>query len=326
MVAVSLLRRWIALWDRREDPRSVALVRILLSSVVLYDWMRIYHLKLVEPLFAPLAGGGMGTPMSHKAVPWLYATFTTGADAAWVGFGLVVVLTVMLGVGLLTRLSALALVLVWTQLALGLPASDRGIDMLIRNVVLLLAFSSAGQVWSIDARLRTGSWHGDGQRIPAWPRYLLIVQLVILYFTAGVQKVASSWTPFGGWSALYIAMRDPAFAMGPLSGLDGLYPATQFLTASTWCWEWSAPLLLLALYYRDTRARSGRLRALMNRLSFRTIYLLIGAVFHIGTSLTLQLGIFPWAILSLYPACFHPEEFQQMAEKLRISLWNKMTR
>jgi hypothetical protein len=326
VVAVSLLRRWIALWDRREDPRSVALVRILLSAVVLYDWMRIFSLDLVIPLFAPLAGGGMGAPMSHKTVPWLYATFTTGADAAWVGFGLVVVLTVMLGLGLLTRLSALALVLIWTQLSLGLPASDRGIDMLIRNVIFLLAFSSAGRVWSIDARIRTGSWGGDGHAVPAWPRYLLIVQLVILYFTAGIQKVASSWTPFGGWSALYIAMRDPAFAMGALPGLDGLYPATQFLTASTWSWEWSAPLLLLAMYYRDTRNRSGRLRAIMNRLSFRTIYLVIGAFFHIGTSFTLQLGIFPWAILSLYPACFHPDEFHQMLEKVRTGLWNTMSR
>ncbi|MDG1480188.1 MAG: HTTM domain-containing protein [Myxococcota bacterium] len=303
----------------------VALVRILLSAVVLYDWIRIYWLKLVVPLFAPLAGGGMGTPMSHKTVPWLYATFTTGADAAWMGFGLVVALTVMLGLGLFTRLSALALVLVWTQLALGLPASDRGIDMLIRNVVLLLAFSSAGRVWSIDAWIRTGSWRGDGQRIPAWPRYLVVIQLVILYFTAGIQKVSSSWTPFGGWSALYIAMRDPAFAMGTLPSLDGLYPATQFFTASTWCWEWSAPLLLLALYYRDTRNRAGRLRALMNRLSFRTIYLIIGASFHIGTSLTLQLGIFPWAILSLYPACFHPDEFHQMVEKVKTRLRNTMT-
>ncbi len=241
------------------------------------------------------------------------------------GFGLVVGLTVMLGLGLLTRLSALALVLVWTQLSLGLPASDRGIDMLIRNVVLLLAFSSAGRVWSLDALIRTGSWRGDGKAVTAWPRYLLIIQLVILYFTAGIQKVASSWTPFGGWSALYIAMRDPAFAMGELAWLDDLYPATQLLTASTWVWEWVAPLLLLALYYRDTRGRSGRLRAVINRMSFRTAYLIIGAMFHIGTSLTLQLGIFPWAVLSLYPACFHPDELRQMINKIKQYRWNTTT-
>lgn len=311
------LRWWVALWDRREDPRSIALVRILMSMVVLYDWLRIWSLDLVVPLFAPSAGGGIGTPLSRKSIPWLYAALPDGTDAAWVGFTLVVVLTVMLGVGLLTRVSAALLVLLWTQLALGLPASDRGIDMLIRNVIFLLAFSSAGRVWSLDARIRTGSWLGDGAPVPAWPRYLLVIQLVILYFTAGVQKVSSAWTPFGGWSALYIAMRDPAFAMGELAILDALYPITQVLTASTWAWEWSAPLLILALYYRDTRSRTGRLRALMNRLSFRTIYLLIGASFHFGTALTLQLGIFPWAVLSIYPACFHPSELRRMLNRLR---------
>jgi hypothetical protein len=322
---VSWLRRWIALWDRREDPRPVALVRIFMSAVVLYDWLRIYTLDLVVPLFANSAGGGMGTPMTRKVVPWLYAMFPDGTDAAWVGFSLLVGLTVMLGAGLFTRLSAIALVLVWTQVALGLPASDRGIDMLIRNVIFLLAFSSAGRVWSLDARLRTGSWGGDGKLVTAWPRYLLIIQLIILYFTAGIQKVASSWTPFGGWSALYIAMRDPAFAMGALPWLDDLYPATQILTASTWLWEWMAPLLLLALYFRSTRQRSGRLRAVMNRLSFRSTYLLIGAMFHVGTSLTLQLGIFPWAVLSIYPACFHPDELRGVINKIKANRWNTTT-
>lgn len=314
---VRALRWWVALWDRREDPRSMALVRILISAVILYDWLRIWSLGLVAPLFAPSAGGGIGMPLARKSIPWLYDAFPGGTDAAWVGFTLVVVLTVMLGVGLLTRLSAALLVLVWAQLALGLPSSDRGIDMLIRNVIFLLAFSGAGRVWSIDARLRTGSWLGDGGLAPAWPRYLLVLQLVLLYFTAGVQKVSSAWTPFGGWSALYIAMRDPAFAMGELPWLEALYPVTQALTASTWAWEWSAPLLILSLYFRDTRQASGRLRSLMNRLSFRTIYLSIGAIFHLGTVLTLQLGIFPWAVLSIYPACFHPSELRRVLNRLR---------
>ena len=307
-------RWWVDLWDRREDPRVLATVRILLASVVLCDWLRILSLDLVVPLMAPLTAGGMGAPMARTTPPWLYTVLPAEPQTAWLLFGAAVVLTVMLGVGLATRAAAVGLVLLWAQLAQCLPAADRGIDMLIRNVIFLLAFSGSHRTWSLDARLRTGSWRGDGQRVPAWPRYLLVVQLVILYFTAGVQKVASSWTPFGDWSALYIAMRDPAFARGPQPWLDALYPLTQALTASTWLWEWAAPLLLLALYFQDSRTRSGRLRALLNRLRFREGYLLIGAIFHIGTALTLELGIFPWAVLSLYPACFHPDELPRASK------------
>lgn len=304
---MAALRWWVALWDRREGAESQALVRILLSLVILADWIQLGRLGLVRALFAPEPFGGMGRPLEREPALWLYTQLPpdTVADTA---YGAVLVLTVMVGAGLLTRLSAAALVLVMAQLALALSAADRGIDMLIRNMLLLLVFAHSHRAWSLDALIWRGRFRGDGQPVPAWPRYLVVMQLVILYFTAGMQKVSSSWTPFGGFSALYIAMRDPAFAVVSPGVLERIYPLTQALTAGSLFWEWAAPALLLALWYRDSRSRGGRLRAAFNRLRFRDVYLFVGACFHIGTAVTLQLGIFPWAVLALYPACFHPDE------------------
>ena len=49
---------------------------------------------------------------------------------------------------------------------------------------------------------------------------------------------------------------------------------------------------------------------------------LIGNPFlHIGIAATMQLGIFPWAMLALYPSFFHPEEYARtpLLRRLRTS-------
>jgi hypothetical protein len=172
----------------------------------------------------------------------------------------------------------------------------------------------------VDGWRKHGHVAATGARIPAWPRQLLILQLFILYFTAGMHKVALSWTPMGDWSALYIAMRDPAFARFGPEILDPIYRLTQLGTAASWTWEWLAPLFLYAIHCRDTRTRPGRLRAWLNRVGFVWLYLGMGIIFHLGTHFTLRLGIFPFAVLALYPAAAHPDELG------RVFAWLRRTR
>lgn len=312
------LRAWVALWDRREHPRALALVRIAMAAVIIVDLLAAVRLGVSVQLFGPLEAGGIGDPLGRQSVPWLYTLVPpTPAGAQGVVLATIGVALALL-LGAFSRLSALLLVVLLAQLALVLPPADRGIDMLIRNVLVLLVFARSGEALGLDALRRTGSWWGAAaHRVPAWPRYLLLAQLVMLYFAAGVSKVASSWLPVGGWSALYIAMRDPAFARVPPHWLDALYPLTQLGTFASWLWEWSAPLLLLAFWFRQTRDRPGRVRALFNRLRFARVYLVVGAVFHLGTHLTLQLGIFPFAVMALYPAAFHPDEWRAWGRRFR---------
>jgi uncharacterized membrane protein YphA (DoxX/SURF4 family) len=309
---------WVALWDQREHPLSLALVRLLMAATLLSDLLQVLRLDLVVDLFGASEAGGLGDPMARESPPLLLQLLPPDASTAWLAFSLALLTTFTLLLGLFSRASALVLTLTLAQLALILPPADRGIDMLVRNVLLVLALSGSGEALSIDAWRKTGSvWGRPDLRVSAWPRFLLFAQLVILYFAAGVSKVASAWLPVGGWTALYIAMRDPAFARVPDAWVDALFPLTQLGTFATWLWEWCAPLMLLAAWYRRTPDRPGRLRATFNRLHFLEVYLIVGAVFHLGTHLTLQLGIFPFAVLSLYPAAFPPEQWQRWAGRLR---------
>jgi hypothetical protein len=296
-------RTWRSFWAGQEAAGTLSVIRILLSLVVLADLFEVWRLHLIIPLWGPGDAGGMGNPAQQATPPELYAWFgNTVAVGRAAFFGLVGAL-LCLAAGLLAQLAALVAVLLYAQLALVLPGADRGIDMLIRNVLLLMVFVPTGRRFGLDALL-----FGPLARVPSWPRRLLVLQLAVLYFTAGIQKAAVAWWPWGGFSALYLVLQDPAVARYPFAWLQRFYPATQALTAATMSFEWLAGLVPLVFWFRSTRTHPGWLRAQLNRSRFLQGWMLLGAGMHLGIAATMQLGIFPWTVLALYPALFHPDE------------------
>lgn len=295
-------RTWVGLWSHEERPTVLAIVRILLSLVVLSDFLTLDHLGLTEVLFTPQEVGGFPDVADRVPVPELYRWFTPDpsvARAAWWG---VVGAIGAFGLGFLTPLSGAVFVLLSAQLAQVLPLGDRGIDMMIRNVVCILCLSGCGRVWGVDARL-----FGRLDRAPAWPRHLLVLQIAAMYFLAGIQKTALSWTPLGGYSALFLVLQDPSIARHDFGWLREVYPLTQLASFATVCFEYTACLVPLVYWFRVTRTRPGRLRAWFNTHRPLRAWLVVGVLLHLGIAATMALGIFPWAMLALYPAFFHPD-------------------
>lgn len=312
-----MITTWIRMWDLREAPTVQALVRILLGAVLWTDLFWIGWLDLQVPLFAPVEAGGWSVALERPHPPWWYTIFPLepwSARALWVGL---LLSSSAFTMGWWTRSSALVLVLLSAQAALLLPPADRGIDRLIRNVLLVFAFSGAGRTMSVDARLTTGRWTGDGASVPAWPRHLLVLQLAVMYFTAGVYKAAYLWTPMGKFDALYVILQDPAVARADWSWLvdEPFLLLTRIGTAMTVTWEWTALLPLWVFWWRFAGTRSrGALFAVEKRLHL--VWLSIGVMFHLGIALTLDLGIFPWAMLALYPVFLHPDELRAVTSRI----------
>ena len=125
-----------------------------------------------------------------------------------------------------------------------------------------------------------------------------------------------------------IILQDPIFATADYAFLGHplIYPFTQLGTAVSHLWEWTFPVILLAFHFRDTRHRPGRLRHFFNRWDVRLWYVALEVIFHVLLGLTLQLGIFPLAMLALYPAFFHPLEFQALMRRFQaLAGWNVFT-
>ncbi len=306
-----MISGWVRFWDQREHPRSMGMLRLAVAAILLVDFLSLGFADMVVPLIADPAAGGWGTTGGLGSGYWLYTVLPQTALSAWFVYGVMLAATTCLLLGVFPRVAALVLVLVWAQVSMLVPASDRGIDMLLRNVLWVLVFCPCGAWGSLQARWRTGSWFGDGEAIPAWPRHLLIVQLVIMYFTAGVQKVGFYWMPFGDFAALYVILQDWAVARTDFGFLSLPLPyfLTQVGTVVTMVWEWTFPVVLWVSIgrWRGERAGPWQRWAVTKRID--RVWVGVGVLFHIGIFCTLQLGIFAPAMLALYVCFIHPEDW-----------------
>jgi hypothetical protein len=306
---------WVAFWDERESPTCLVLIRVFVALTVLVDLAAIALQGAAPWLWAPVEAGGLAS-WDPAAPPLLYRLLPPSVGSAHLLWGGLVLSALCLGAGCFTRAAALTYVFLSVQSALINGPADRAIDRLIRIVVLILVLSPAGRAWSVDAKITSGSFRGDTGPAPAWPRYLILGQLVLTYFGAGLAKSGTHWYPWGGYNALYLTLRDPilsAVATTAPRWIDHslIYFSTRVATAVTHLWELGAPLVLLAAYYRRTADRPGRVRRLFNRLPVRNTYVLVGAIFHLSLAAALRLGIFPFAMLACFPAFFRPDELHR---------------
>lgn len=285
----------------------LAILRITVSLVLLYDFVYVWHLGIIQTLWGVPEVGGLGDVMSRDPLPEVYRVLSMDATTPMILWAVMVASLLAMLVGFFTPAAIVVAMLTSAQLAQILPLGDRGIDLFLRDVLMILAFSDCGRIWAVDARL-----FGRKDLAPAWPRHLLVLQILVLYFMAGIQKMAVAWWPWGDYSALYIVLQDPSIAAWKFGWLEKVYPLTQLATAATMVFELLAAPMVLVWWFRATRTRPGRLRALCNRLDIHKPWMVIGVMLHVGIAATMTIGIFPFAMLGVYPAFFHPDELPRL--------------
>ncbi len=154
----------------------------------------------------------------------------------------------------------------------------------------LLALSGCGNAWSVDARAAKRAAEANGEtweprRCAAWPRRLMQLMIGIVYFGAAFTKMHMS-SFFNGDQMTYwmVTNVNRVHPLGPLMANHPLL--LQAGGYATCLWE----LTFVMLAWRGWGRR---------------IWLTAGVFFHLGTTLSLGLYIFPlvswaayWAFLS----------------------------
>jgi len=305
--------RWVVFWDEREPPTCLALIRIGLAGLVVFDLLTLAAHGATPWLWAPGAAGGISS-WSEADTPLFYRIFPATSGSATLLWAGLLASAIGVGVGCFTRASALVFVWLSAQAALIDAPADRAIDRLIRMVFLILVLSPCAAIWSVDAKRATGHFRGDPSPAPAWPRYLIFAQLAITYFAAGLAKGGTYWYPWGGYHALFLTLSDPILSNVEPRWLDSrpAHLATQLATAVTHLWELGAPLLLLAAHQRRKAERDGQGAYPVLRARAHDLYVAVGVVFHLTLALTLRLGIFPFAMLACFPALYRPGEVDRL--------------
>ncbi len=298
--------RWVALLDRREPATSLAICRIVIGIAVCSHLLWMLWLGVDQLAWTDLASGGMRalepgwlghvgglTPFNIRAL-----TLLTAAAAA------------LMAIGATTTWIVPIVWIGWRTLADLNSHAGGAYDELIKNILLILMVSGCGRALSVDA------WRGKTGLVPAWPRYVLSFQLALMYWSCGMQKVSAGWVPGGSADALWYILQQPTWQRIRMEWLAPAYPLTQAATLGTWLFEQSAPLLIVAAWFRDTRTRGGWLRATFNRLDLRSWVLVAGVGMHVGIEATMEVGAFSLASLSLYACFYHPDEWRALGDRL----------
>ncbi len=302
---------WVDLLDRREPGHALAAFRIAIGlclvgsigTVALHDLVGVIWLPIEHGGYRHLGGGSwlvraLGGPEPHVVNGLVTAGLVAGVSTA-------------LGLG--SRLAPLVGTLCFQALVDLNGHTGGSYDELLPNALWLVVLADASRTWSLDCKLRTGAW-SDPTPIPGWPRYLAILQLVLLYASTGTQKVSAYWTPVEGFSALWYILQQPSWHWTDMSWLAPAYPLTQAATVSVWLFELSSPLLLVVYLWRLHPERPGRLRAFVNRRDLRVPFAVFGLGMHLGIMATMNVGPFSPISMAFYLCLWHPDEWPALTE------------
>jgi hypothetical protein len=299
-------RAWVELLDRREPATALALVRIFVALALLGDLALAAHHGLIDALWSKAPAG---FARAHASWPEALGIGAHGLYALAIGA------LACIAIGLATRAACVAFVLVSAQLSQLQP--DEGIDNLLRIAIAILALSRCNARWSIDAWIARRLGRPMPATVPAWPRILLVLQLLWVYFSAAHNKGHAEWWPNGGFTALSHTLADPHWARFPGAWIATFDPLARIATVLVVTFELCAPLYLVLLYYAATPERPGRLRRWCNRVRARWLWLVLGASLHLGIAVFMKLGMFPWGVLALYPALVFPDDLERAERRLR---------
>jgi hypothetical protein len=310
-----VIARWISFWDRREGPESLALARILVALVILIDLTSALLLGLVPDLWAP-PPTGLGWVGLEATPPPLTRLFGASSATVLVVFVLAYASALLLLAGVVMLPAGALFAIASAELARLAPDGERGVDKLLRIAVMVLALSGADARFSLRSLLRARQGLPAIDSVPAWPRQLLFLELVWVYFSAAHNRGGPAWWPAGDFAALAHVLSDPHYARFAPGWTEAVYPLTQAATLVTMTFELLSPLLIAFAILDHTRG-GGRIGELVRRYHARFAYLAVLACLHVGILVTLRLGIFSLGMLALFPVFFDPAEIRRVLVSVR---------
>lgn len=292
--------KWERFWFEPEETSALALFRIAFGLVVLawsltlthdaYDFFSEDGVLPRQPDFdGPFdAGlwGVLGIFPSKGAVAALLAILIAGAVALIVGYR--------------TRLAALLVFVCLLSLQRRNVFVFNSGDGLLKIIAFYLVFAPAGASLSVD-RLRAARdrfWEFPA-RAP-WVVRLLQIQLSVIYLSMVWAKVRG--TTWGDGTAVSYAMR--------IEDLQRLH-LPQWVVDSS---------LVTSLMTYGTLGVELALGILVWNRKLRPWVLLLGVGLHLGIDLTLRVGFFSYAMLTLYIAFLPPEVVSRRLLALRDRL------
>jgi hypothetical protein len=234
-------------------------------------------------LFVPGSLGGPDVfPGVFRPGSWSWSLFCVVPSVSAVYCAVVIwaIAALFLVVGFVARISAMIAWVIAVSMASINPYATNAGDAVRTIILFFLMLSPCSAVWSIDAFLRRDRDDTSAVYVHPWALRLLFLQLVVIYFCNGLHKniPGSDW-----WTGetVYAIIANLGFARLPYNLVPVPYVVTQFLTWAIFFFELGFPVWIAI-------PRT------------RTAALVVGAAFHIGLAVFMELIMFPAYMLCLY--------------------------
>ena len=301
---------WNAFFHRPADRELCALLRVAVAGLVLVNFAFAYpHVEFFWGEHGLLPAEAARSMLDPNA--WTLLTLVPNTDAAlWSCYWMAIASATMLGLGLFSRLNAIA-VFVWlvsfhhrNTLIL------TGQDTVLRVLTFLLIFLPIGAAYSLDARLR--KQQADGRERSGWALRVMQIFVCLVVFSAGVEKLAGDFWWQG--DALYYVMHLDDYCCNlPVPELVRASPVIyRPLTWISLAIELAAPCLV---WFKETRRPA----------------LVALVALHLGIEYMMNLFLFQWAMLAGWLSHLQPSEIgwvrarlSERARKLSTSVRSRL--
>jgi hypothetical protein len=263
---------WVARVNRPIDVRPFALMRISLTLAVLVDQLKMLAAGMVGPAYQLFEYGGLAG--FHRQAYWFLDAGPLAGPALW---AVMMVCMVCVALGVATRPAMLIGVLASAQLGHLFPTGDRGVDRMVRTVLLILIFTNAHRCYSLGNLIRR---RPRLRSTPGWASDILHLFLVLVYMAAGLVKAGkAAWWSWKGSPMLYRILADPMSAhLDPQSPFwRKMWPLMRISGSISVTWELMSPIFL-------TR--------------YAHWWGFVGITMHIGIALLMKLGMFSYGMVS----------------------------
>ena len=267
--------RWVAFTERSVDARMLGLLRVLCCGAVVLDLLHVAGLGLADDLYLPYEHGGINA--HPDAAAWVHERL--GPRGGLWAYGAAVISLGLAALGLFTRPALLVGILAYAQIGHLYNPGDRGVDRILRTVLLILVFSGAHRRFALGLRLRPALRQ---DLVPAWPADLIRWLMVMVYLSAGIAKLMDQpdWLGLPTLPVPYRIMTDPMAAHLDPVALLPWRPLWLFMGWATIAVELSSPLILSRRWSRW--------------------WSLAALPMHLGIALSMDLGMFSYGMMSLH--------------------------
>ncbi len=291
------LEKLATLWDeiffRPQSPLPIALFRILYglcatATVILLhsDWLEWFGVHSWVTL-----------PTMRTVEPGVRLNLFTliPQDDRWIAafFWVCLIFTVLLILGLWTRVSSIAVFLCLASIDQRNLFMNHSGDTFLRVTGFFLMFAPAGAAFSLDRliHVRRGREAREITPVAPWAQRMIQFELMLVYlFSFWWKMKGNTWL---NGTALYYVMHLHALQRFPLPG-----------------WFQSPAVLKLVCWY--ILALEFCLGTLLWVRRFRYPLLLLGMLLHLGIEYSINTSMFQWDVLSAYILFVDPSDIERV--------------